>query len=366
MKKTSKKNMVLASVSAAMVASIVAPVASHAAVSYAKEARLKVAVYNNFVVTNYTHAKKASELKNQAQKAVAKVKNINTKKELQAIIDVKTEKIASTLKTLEAAKKAVGKFTSFKVHKLTDKETADQLMKEALEAVAKIEDAAYKKVYKDQITAKYNKVLQSIANLKATEVKRVTVVNNHTIKVEFTRAISKTTGEDINNYKLADNGLKVTKAVVTGNKVTLTISGVATHAEQAPATTLTISNVTDMKNLKVTDATVAIAFKDKKAPAFKTVKTQDTDNNGKIDTLVVTFSEPVTGVDKTDFLVEGYYISSVTTEGAVSFIRVKESAVTDLTATPQIVLIDQISDAVGNKTSFLKPFTSTVGTALVK
>jgi hypothetical protein len=88
--------------------------------------------------------------------------------------------------------------------------------------------------------------VSSVAPKKLT-VKKVTVVNNKTIAVDFSGPVNKSTALKSRNYVFAKNsGLSVTKVTLSGNKALLTIKGVEKRSASFKVG-FTVLNVKDNK-----------------------------------------------------------------------------------------------------------------------
>lgn len=135
-------------------------------------------------------------------------------------------------------------------------------------------------------------------------------------------------------------------AVTTTSNVKVA-SGTVAAGVLTQAASTTIKNA-DGAFLNIT-ATVA---KDKLAPVVVSRVTGDSDANGKIDEIVITFSEALFAgsVAATDFAVEGYVIEGVKSiNGAAVTLTVKEGVNADYaTATPKVTVTGSVEDALHN------------------
>lgn len=150
------KKIVTTALTAAMVASAVAPVAA-AKVSVQQDATNKVNSYSKAVVRNTAEAKKAEGLQKAAQAAVAKLtskKDANLKKSLQSKINAKAAAIKSVLANITAADKAVKAYEATNVKVEADYAKTATAKNNATKAVAKLVDASAKASYTKRINNK--------------------------------------------------------------------------------------------------------------------------------------------------------------------------------------------------------------------
>ena len=96
------------------------------------------------------------------------------------------------------------------------------------------------------------------------------------------------------------------------------------------------------------------SFYDAAGPAMTGAVTADSDNDGQIDQVVVTFDTDVSSgtVAGSDFSVAGYTVSSASrTASATVTIVLAESGAADTNATPTVTIVGVIEDASANVTS---------------
>jgi putative cell wall-binding protein len=106
--------------------------------------------------------------------------------------------------------------------------------------------------------------------------------------------------------------------------------------------------LTDLNGFICNPASNVVVEYDYAAPAIIGAVTKDINNNGKIDSIEVTFSENIypASVQDSDFTVAGYIIREVTVTANTVKISVFESANYDSAATPKVRLVGEIEDYI--------------------
>ncbi|WP_088041628.1 hypothetical protein [Bacillus sp. EAC] len=196
-------------------------------------------------------------------------------------------------------------------------------------------------------------------------VKKVTVVNTKTVLVEFNKAVNKTSASKASNYVFAKgSGVTVTKVTLSGNKAILTVKGADIKTASFKAG-LTVSNVKDNKGKVMSKYKTNVAFTIAvKSVAFTKVQTLDTDKNGKLDSIAVTFSRAVTEVDKADFAVAGYTVTNASTRGVVTTLTLEEKDTNDLSAKPAVSFVGEVKSS-GKSVKSIKSVATTTGFIVV-
>jgi hypothetical protein len=119
-------------------------------------------------------------------------------------------------------------------------------------------------------------------------VTSVTALNLKQVKVAYSTDVDADTAQNTNNYKFPDaSGLSVTKAVLSGKEVLLTINSTATNAAQQQVADLTVENVKDTKGVVIGKTSKSVRFFDATAPEAASVTVAGPK------TLKVKFSEPL-------------------------------------------------------------------------
>jgi hypothetical protein len=193
-------------------------------------------------------------------------------------------------------------------------------------------------------------------------VKKVTFVNLKTVTVEFTGAVDKSSAVKVGNYQFGKlSGIKVTKVTLTGNKATLTVKG----AESKTATFkagLTVSNVKDKKGKLMTPFKTNVNFVVASKPVvFTKAVALDMNKNGKVDAVAVTLNQLVTGVDKSDFEVDGYTVTGVASKGPVTTLTLTEQDPTNDNVRPNVSLVGEIKDLNGKSVKSVKAVQASLG-----
>jgi len=197
-------------------------------------------------------------------------------------------------------------------------------------------------------------------------VKKVTVVNTKTVVVEFNKAVNKSTALKASNYVFAKGtGVSVTKVTLSGNKATLTVKGAENKTASFKAG-LTVSKVKDSKGAVMSTFKTNVGFTiAAKLVVFTKAVTLDSDKNGKLDSIAVTFSQSVTGVDKSDFQVAGYTVTNASSKGVVTTLTLEEKDTNDLSAKPAVSFVGEVKDASGKSVKSIKSVQTTTGFIVV-
>lgn len=131
----------------------------------------------------------------------------------------------------------------------------------------------------------------------------------------------------------------------------LTIEGTC----EAATATITLSTATDLAGNEMIPNDDHFFTVDTVAPTFLSATTADTDNNGQIDTIIVTFNEDLNEetVETTDFTVDGgnYAVTNaVEGDAGVVTLTLTESGTPDTGETPlvEIAIESTIADIAGN------------------
>jgi trimeric autotransporter adhesin len=182
------------------------------------------------------------------------------------------------------------------------------------------------------------------------------VVGQNTVKFYFDEVISSLVATDfavsIDNGTTFANTTAITNISIVDGKTVVT----ATTANNLPSNATNVKVKTNAtpsgKNsygapIAIADTTTAA---DKYAPVFSTAQALDADTDSKVDGFTLTFSENlyVASVQETDFSVEGYEITGVSTSGATVTLTVKEKTTADTTATPKVTLVGSVEDSARN------------------
>lgn len=193
----------------------------------------------------------------------------------------------------------------------------------------------------------------SIAGLQAQSVSYMNkVLSDGTYGAEVTAKISSATPLAT---QLTSKGNITTQALIgtdadPTNQIDIAANGIETEMG------------TTNSGAAVTYVNLGAANKDKvadySAPYIKAAKTKDTDNDGMVDAITVTFSEKVRSATVNDatFKVDGYVASGVTAttvDGDEYTITVSEKGILDSAATPKVSLAKDVEDINGNATSYV-------------
>lgn len=178
------------------------------------------------------------------------------------------------------------------------------------------------------------------------------VTGKKTVKLYFKELITNAKADDFQ----VDNGEGYADVVAISNDVVDNKSVITlTTSKELPTTAAgvkvkTVGTVDAKNQYDVPVSLTDVAAADKFGPEWVSVKTVDTNNNGKIDAFELTFSEAlyVASVQDSDFTVEGYTISGVETKGAVVTIKVEELDIDDSDATPAVAVIGTVEDVKRN------------------
>ena len=161
-----------------------------------------------------------------------------------------------------------------------------------------------------------------------------------------------------------------------GSSSTVTITGIAGQSTQNTAVGATAvdgitGQWTDGSTL-TSNPDDAETITDAAAPAIIVANTLDDDNDGQIDQILVTLSEPITDgsstLNNTTFNAAGYTVSNTTSGASANdnqvLISLNESGSADTDATPNVTLVAaKIKDAKPNALASDQTFTGTADTA---
>ncbi|MEQ8685169.1 MAG: T9SS type A sorting domain-containing protein [Imperialibacter sp.] len=161
-----------------------------------------------------------------------------------------------------------------------------------------------------------------------------------------------------NNTFFGVTGLGVTNAALDGDptKVNLTVTGIAaTDYSSAGSLSINVSAVEDAAGVD-NGAQAGFNVTDGIAPTVASAVTRDNNSDGKIDRVVITFSENLTAgsIDtdggSDDFTVAGYTVASVAvTATNQATLTLTQGAIPDTGTIPTFSIIaSQVQDAVGN------------------
>lgn len=208
---------------------------------------------------------------------------------------------------------------------------------------------------------------KSVKTFSKVSVKKVTVVNSKTVMVEFNGPLNKATALKTSNYVFGKgSGLSVTKVTLSGNKALLTVKGVEVKTTSFKVG-LTVLNIKDNKGVTMTAFKTNVGFTivPPKPTVFTKAQTFDSDKNGKLDKIILSFSQAVSGVDAADFKVEGYNVVNATGAGSNATLTLAEGAASDLTAKPTVSFVGEVK-ANGKSVTSISPIKSSLGFALFK
>ncbi|WP_411682657.1 beta strand repeat-containing protein, partial [Clostridium thailandense] len=180
---------------------------------------------------------------------------------------------------------------------------------------------------------------------KMTDKKTLTFTYNRQLKSIDASKITETSGTTAAGASatFVNNADGTSTVTVTLDKNVTT--GTAALVFQFAAGAFTDLN--DLSNATEAGAIAATQVKDYIKPEVTSIATNDTDHNGKIDEIDVTFSENIYSgsVQDSDFTVEGYTIQSTSVAGNVVKLAVKEGANPDTAVTPKVTQVGTVQDA---------------------
>lgn len=193
----------------------------------------------------------------------------------------------------------------------------------------------------------------TIETLDKLQPEYIDMTNKKTLKLKFKNEVI--SGAVTDDFAVTFNGNLVTIVGVStsvedgSTYIELTLQSEIDNTSGTGVSVSTKSGDTKAKN--VYDNTLGftgVTVNDKIAPEIESIKTADNNNNNKIDTLVVTFSEDMylPSIQDSDFTVEGYEITSIryTGDDKVVEIVVKEKDDPDGDATPKVKLVGEVED----------------------
>ena len=176
-------------------------------------------------------------------------------------------------------------------------------------------------------------------------------VNRHLSAIDATKI--RTTGVAATatsaTYVNGTDGKAVVTATFAANTFATDLAGLSTIELDANAVT-DLSGLTS--NALSSSLTAAdLLAKDYIAPSIVSRVAVDSDANGQIDQIKVTYSENlyVPSVVDADYVVSNYDILSVSVSGAVVTITVDEKATSDLLVTPDVQQVGTVADASDNR-----------------
>lgn len=249
---------------------------------------------------------------------------------------------------------------------LTDANTDGILDNEAL-TLGRVKDAA----------GNWSESFSQTLNVtKVTNVTYTKAEMTATDKIKLTFEDEVITGSTTNDFEISfDNGTSwsairvvgMSASVVDGDTILeLTTSAKAANTQATGVQIRTAGGVATVgaKNAYGTALLfTAATLTDKVAPAISTVVTKDNNGNGKLDSIVITYSEAlyVASVSDADYTVEGYDITSVVVAGNVVTITVDEKDINDSNATPKVTQVGEIQDTLKNVSGAQEAITATDG-----
>jgi trimeric autotransporter adhesin len=199
---------------------------------------------------------------------------------------------------------------------------------------------------------------------------RAEVHGKNTVKVFFKEVI---TGAVAADFLVANvNGYAAVNAInneVIDGKSVITLTTAAelptTASDVLVKTNDTQGYVVSAKNSFGSAVALAgVTAGDKYAPLATKAQALDVKGgvaNGQVDAIEITFTEAlyVPSVQESDFTVEGYEVTAVSTNGKVVTLTVKEKTVTDVDATPKVTLVGSVEDTARNVRTTLDAITAT-------
>ncbi len=143
------------------------------------------------------------------------------------------------------------------------------------------------------------------------------------------------------------------KAIVTVKSADSAKFGTDPQFVGVNAVTIAADGLTSAFDVKNTGTINVLAslVKDYAAPTISSIVTKDNDNNGKIDRIVVTFSEDlyIASVQESDFSVTGYNVKGLVVTGNVVTLTVEEQPFLDVDAKPSVALVGEVNDNSANR-----------------
>lgn len=227
--------------------------------------------------------------------------------------------------------------------------------------VGRVQDAAGNLTSLFSTTVNFSGTVSTVAakEVQITALDKATIVVEDTLTVDagakLQVGISGTYADaTVTSSQVVDGKTYITVTlpvpVTTDTSLTTPISvatGINSSGTLAQAASTAIKNAQGLY-LNIT-ATVA---KDKLAPVVTARETGDSDKDGKIDTLKVTFSEALyaDSVAASDFEVEGHTIKGVKAlDAAAGTVTLElQEGIFNTDATPKVKVIGSVSDALGN------------------
>lgn len=188
----------------------------------------------------------------------------------------------------------------------------------------------------------------TLKNIKATNKKTIQFTVNDQIKSVDRSLI------DVDGSLNPDASTVVNNADGTS---TVTVSfNSDTLASDLTGASITVKAgaLTDLNNIKnqavptISKGTADTDMLDYIAPSITNngISIKDTDGNGKLDTVTITYDEPlyVASVSDNAYTVEGYTIKSVDVLGSTVTLKLDEKANSDLSATPKVTQVGTVED----------------------
>lgn len=371
------KKIVTTALTAAMVASAVAPVAA-AKVSVQQDATNKVNSYSKAVVRNAAEAKKAEGLQKAAQAAVAKLtskKDANLKKSLQSKINAKAAAIKSVLANITAADKAVKAYEATNVKVEADYAKTATAKNNATKAVAKLVDVSAKASYTKRINNKATALKAAYDKLVAarTEAAAQKAVEEALKAAQALKVDEKTTQAQVDAlYKSGKDLIAKVKDAAKKAQYTATLEKLYKDATdqvkffatpQVASVTAINAKQVEVKFNRAIDADTVIDANGKlKAGVFKTngtalaglVHDASLSTDGK--TLTITNDLTTSNTFAGTYLLELVKETVKTTTGAYVSAYAEKVSYTDSVA-PTLVSVEKV-DASHVKVNFSEPVKS--------
>lgn len=225
------KKIVTTALTAAMVASAVAPVAA-AKLTPAQDASKAVDGYYKLSVKTKADVSNSAKVKKAALAKVAKLGKKDAK--LKASLTAKVAKKSAAInkyyqtvivpaeaeaKAIETAKAALAAAKAYVPTADTKVEDVEKMFADGLALINKIKDAKVKEDLTKQATDLKAEVLKKIEELATPKVASVTAINGTTLQVEFNKAVN---ASDL--YDAATGIVKTTALTVTGTASAATVS----------------------------------------------------------------------------------------------------------------------------------------------
>lgn len=180
-------------------------------------------------------------------------------------------------------------------------------------------------------------------------------------KVQF-KVNTALSGIDVSKFTIASGGVSRTAIAATyvnsGNTSIVTVTIADTYKFGTDLTGLTnvtiaAGGLTTALGTQNSASVTFTTFDDYVAPTLDKVETADSDSDNKIDQIKLTFSEAlyIPSVQESDFTVEGYQVTGLSTTNNVVTLTVKELDVVDTGATPKVTLVGSVADNTTQRNS---------------